>query len=128
MVAEGAAPQGGHIIAKEQEAGRNVLLGGIAEQVAAGITKLTDKETRHLVLGHLQRGGQPTAFDRLLSLRFDAAAVRLVAAGDFGKIVALTDHGIRAVSLEEATNHMRRVPLDSDVLQTARDLGICLGE
>lgn len=128
VVAEGAAPQGGHIIAREQEAGRNVLLGGIAEQVAAGITKLTGKETRHLVLGHLQRGGQPTAFDRLLSLRFGAAAVRLVAAGDFGKMVALTDHGIRAVSLEEATNRMRRVPLDSDVLQTARDLGICLGD
>lgn len=128
VVAEGAAPQGGHIMAREQEAGRNVLLGGIAEPVAAGITKLTGKETRHLVLGHLQRGGQPTAFDRLLSLRFGAAAVRLVAAGDFGKMVALTDHGIRAVSLEEATNRMRRVPLDSDVLQTARDLGICLGD
>jgi 6-phosphofructokinase 1 len=127
VVAEGAVLPGGHIIARQQEAGRNVLLGGIAEQVAAEITKLTGKETRHLVLGHLQRGGQPTAFDRLLSLRFGAAAVRLVAAGDFGKMVALT-HGIRAVSLEEATNRMRRVPLDSDVLQTARDLGICLGD
>jgi len=128
VVAEGAAPVGGQILGKEQEAGRNVLLGGIAEQVAAGITAHTGKETRHLVLGHLQRGGHPTAFDRLLSLRFGAAAVRLVAAGDFGKMVALTDHGILAVSLEEATNRMRRVPLDSDVLQTARDLGVCLGD
>ncbi|MFO1432089.1 MAG: ATP-dependent 6-phosphofructokinase [Candidatus Competibacteraceae bacterium] len=128
VVAEGAAPLGGQVLGKAQEAGRNVLLGGIAEQVAAEIMAQTDKETRHLVLGHLQRGGHPTAFDRLLSLRFGAAAVRLIAAGDFGKMVALTDHGIRAVSLEEATNRMRRVPLDSDVLQTARDLGICLGD
>ena len=128
VVAEGAAPLGGQVLGKAQEAGRNVLLGGIAEQVAAAITVQTGKETRHLVLGHLQRGGHPTAFDRLLSLRFGAAAVRLIAAGDFGKMVALTDHGIRAVSLEEATNRMRRVPLDSDVLQTARDLGICLGD
>jgi 6-phosphofructokinase 1 len=64
----------------------------------------------------------------LLSLRFGAAAVRLVAAGDFGKMVVLTDHGIRAVSLEEATRRMRRVPLNSDIVQTARDLGICLGD
>lgn len=128
VAAEGAAPRGGQIFGKAQEAGRNVLLGGVAEWVAAEITRLTRKETRHLVLGHLQRGGQPTAFDRLLSSRFGAAAVRLVAAGDFGKMVALTDHGIRAVSLEEATNRMRQVPLDSDVLQTARDLGVCLGE
>src|SRR5512143_2021439 len=126
VVAEGAAPLGGQVLGKAQEAGRNVLLGGITEQVAAAITAQTGKETRHLVLGHLQRGGNPTAFDRLLSLRFGAAAVRLIAAGDFGKMVALTDHGIRAVSLEEATKRMRRVPLDSDVLQTARDLGICL--
>ncbi|HYQ92265.1 MAG TPA: ATP-dependent 6-phosphofructokinase, partial [Candidatus Competibacteraceae bacterium] len=102
VVAEGAAPLGGQILGKAQEAGRNVLLGGIAEQVAAEITAQTGKETRYLVLGHLQRGGPPTAFDRLLSLRFGAAAVRLIAAGDFGKMVALTDHGIRAVSLEEA--------------------------
>lgn len=129
MVAEGAAPEGGQMaVRKDQGTGRNVLLGGIAEQVAEAISQNTGKETRHLVLGHLQRGGTPTAFDRLLSLRFGAAAVRLVAAGDFGKMVALTDDGIRAVPLGEATNRMRRVPLDSDILQTARDLGICVGD
>ena len=128
VVAEGAAPKGGQIMGREQEAGRNVLLGGIAEWTAIEVTRRTGKETRHLVLGHLQRGGQPTAFDRLLSLRFGTAAVRLVAQGDFGKMVALTDHGILSVSLAEATNRVRRVPLDSDVLQTARDLGICLGD
>jgi 6-phosphofructokinase 1 len=129
VVAEGAKPEGGEMaIRKEQGIGRSVLLGGIAEHVAQAITQLTGKETRHLVLGHLQRGGQPTAFDRLLSLRFGAAAVRLVEAGDFGKMVALTERGIRSVSLEEATRRMRQVPVDSDIVQTARDLGVCLGE
>jgi phosphofructokinase-like protein len=129
IVAEGAAPEGREmVIRRDQGAGRNVLLGGIAEQVAAEITRRIGKETRHLVLGHLQRGGQPTAFDRLLSLRFGAAAVRLVATGDFGKMVTLTDEGIRAVPLGEATRRMRRVPLDSDIVHTARDLGICLGD
>jgi 6-phosphofructokinase 1 len=129
VAAESAAPQGGQmVVRKDQGSGREVLLGGIAERVAQEISVRTGKETRYLVLGHLQRGGQPTAFDRLLSLRFGAAAVRLVAAGDFGKMVVLTDRGIRAVSLEEATRRMRRVPLNSDIVQTARDLGICLGD
>jgi 6-phosphofructokinase 1 len=129
VAAEGAAPQGGQmVVRKDQGSGREVLLGGIAERVAQEISIRTGKETRHLVLGHLQRGGQPAAFDRLLSLRFGTAAVRLVASGDFGKMVVLTDHHIRAVSLEEATRRMRRVPLDSDIVQTARDLGICLGD
>jgi len=129
VVAEGAAPLGGKmVVAKDQGPGREVLLGGIAAQVAAEISQRTGKETRHLVLGHLQRGGSPTASDRLLCLRFGAAAVRNVAAGEFGTMVAASGATIRSVSLEEATRGIRTVPLDSDVLQTARDLGICLGD
>lgn len=128
VVAEGAAPLGGQMVAKDQGPGREVKLGGIAEQVAEEITRRTGKETRHLALGHLQRGGQPTARDRLLSLRFGAAAVRCIDAGDFGKMVALSGSFIKAVSLEEATRRIRTVPLDSDVLQTARDLGTCVGD
>jgi len=128
VVAEGAIPKDGERVQQDQGPGREAKLGGIAEQVAKLIGECTGKETRTLVLGHLQRGGQPTAFDRLLSLRFGAAAVRLVEAGEFGKMVALTSSGICAVSLEEATRRMRRVPLDSDIIQTARDLGICLGD
>jgi len=129
VVAEGAAPKGGdRVIQREQEAGREVLLGGIADWVAKKITEGTGKETRSLVLGHLQRGGQPTAFDRLLSSRLGTAAVRLIEAGQFGKMVGLTDEGVHAVSLEMATRRMRTVPPDSDVLQTARDMNICLGD
>lgn len=129
VVAEGAVPKGGElVIREEQEPGRSVRLGGIAQQVAEGIRERTGKETRDLVLGHLQRGGQPTATDRLLSLRFGAAAVRLVESGEFGKMVALGASGIRAVCLEEATRRLRCVPLDSDIVQTARDIGICLGD
>lgn len=129
VVAEGAAPMGGKmVVEKTQEPGREVKLGGIGQWVGQEITRLTGKETRFLALGHLQRGGQPTAFDRLLSLRFGAAAVRCVEARDFGTMVALQANRICSVPLEEATRRIRTIPLDSDVLQTARDLGTCLGD
>jgi 6-phosphofructokinase 1 len=86
------------------------------------------KETRTLVLGHLQRGGSPTTFDRLLGLRFGAAAVRLIAEGKFGNMVALRPPTIDSVAIEEALATPKRVPLDSDTIATARDLGISLGD
>ncbi|MDY7094390.1 MAG: 6-phosphofructokinase, partial [Acidobacteriota bacterium] len=127
VVAEGAVPVGGELTFQDHDFGQK-RLGGIAEKVSDIIHHRTGKETRHLVLGHLQRGGQPTARDRLLSLRFGAAAVRLAAAGEFGRMVALKSGTIRSVPLEEATRRVRTVPLDSDLLQTARDLGTCLGD
>ena len=81
-----------------------------------------------MVLGHLQRGGTPTADDRLISLRFGAAAVRLVAAGHFGTMVALHPPVVRAVPLEEAIARVKLVPVDGDVVQTARDMGISFGD
>jgi 6-phosphofructokinase 1 len=128
VVAEGAKPAGGEIVATEQEAGREVLLGGIADQVAREIQKRTGKETRVVVLGHLQRGGGPTTFDRLLALRFGAAAVRMVEEGKFGFMVALDPPTVLAVPLEVATERMKCVPLDSDTVLTARDLGISFGD
>src|SRR5207249_2066052 len=124
VCAEGATPAGEGIRTKgPKQDGREVLLGGIAEYVATEIAKRTGKETRSLVLGHLQRGGGPTTFDRLLGLRFGAAAVRLVAERQFGMMVALQPPRIVAVPLEEALATPRRVPLDSDNIATARDLG-----
>ena len=79
-------------------------------------------------LGHLQRGGSPTTFDRLLGLRFGAAAVRFIAEGRFGSMVALRPPLITAVPIEEALAMPRRVPLDSDTIATARDIGISLGD
>jgi 6-phosphofructokinase 1 len=103
-------------------------LGGIAEHVAAAIAARTGKETRQLSLGHLLRGGSPTTFDRLLSLRFGAAAVRCVEAGQFGSMVALQPPTITAIPLREAIGSPKPVPLDSDTIRTARDIGICLGD
>jgi 6-phosphofructokinase 1 len=128
VVAEGAKPVGGDMVAKKQEEGREVLLGGIADLVARDIQARTGKETRVVVLGHLQRGGRPTTFDRLLALRFGAAAVRMVADREFGVMVALDPPTVLAVPLEVATERMKCVPLDSDTVLTARDLGISFGD
>ncbi len=129
VVAEGAKPVGGclHTVG-EKEAGREVRLGGIGEWVEKEIQKRTGKETRSLVLGHLQRGGQPTTFDRLLGLRFGAAAVRALEEGHTGVMVALDPPVVKYVPLEEAISKMKSVPLDCDTMITARDLGVCFGD
>jgi len=125
VVAEGAAPKGGTVSLIDRAHAR---LGGIAEKVAHSIEQMTGKETRVLVLGHLQRGGGPTTFDRMLALRFGAAAVRLVAERQFGMMVALQPPNIVPVAIAEALARPRRVRLDSDSIATARDLGISLGD
>jgi len=125
VVAEGARPRGGAVSLIDPEHER---LGGIADKVAHSIQQMTGKETRSLVLGHLQRGGSPTTFDRLLGLRFGTAAVRLIAEGRFGDMVALQPPIIAAVPLAQALAAPKRVPLDSDTITTARDLGISLGD
>jgi 6-phosphofructokinase 1 len=129
VVAEGARPAGGTMVVKgEKEIGREVRLGGIGEQVAAEIQRITGKETRSLVLGHLQRGGHPTTFDRLIALRFGAAAVRVLAEGRTGVMVALDPPTVRYVPIVEAISRMKCVPGDCDTVQTARELGICFGD
>jgi ATP-dependent phosphofructokinase / diphosphate-dependent phosphofructokinase len=128
MVAEGAKPTGGAVSVVSREAGRAERLGGAGEKVAADLQELTGKETRVVVLGHLLRGGSPTTFDRLLGLRFGAAAVRALEEGQRGVMVALAPPTVNYVPLEEATSRMKSVPLDCDVMLTARDLGICFGD
>jgi 6-phosphofructokinase 1 len=129
VAAEGAVPKGGAATVKEQAGvGTVERLGGVGERLAAEITARTGKETRSLTLGHLQRGGSPTTFDRLTALRFGAAAVRAVAEGKFGHMVALDPPGMVLVSLADVLAKPKRVPLDSDTIQTARDLGTCLGD
>ena len=129
VAAEGARPAGGVMVTREGAApGRDIRLGGVGHQVAAGIQERTGKETRVVVLGHLQRGGRPTTFDRLIALRFGAAAVRTVERGQFGVMVALDPPTVRTVPLEEALSRMKSVPLDSDTMLTARDLGVSFGE
>ena len=129
VVAEGARTlDGGPVFLERRGAGTNDRLGGIGEQVAHGIAQVTGKETRSLVLGHLQRGGSPTTFDRLLALRFGSAAVRAIADGDFGVMVAFTPPVISRIPLVEVVGKMKLVPLDSGVIRTARHLGISFGD
>ena len=129
VCAEGAAPKGGNVsVLGSKEAGREIRLGGIASKVAAEIEGCTGKETRSIVLGHLQRGGHPTPSDRLLSLRYGAAAVRLAEEGRWGTMVAFDPPEMTAVPIEEAVASVKRVPIDSDVVRTARELGISFGD
>jgi 6-phosphofructokinase 1 len=128
VVAEGARPVGGAVSVISHEVGRAERLGGIGERVGAEIQALTGKETRVVVLGHLLRGGTPTTFDRLISLRFGAAAVRALAEGQAGVMVALDPPTVRYVPLSLVAGRMKTVPLDCDTIVTARDLGICLGD
>ncbi len=129
-VAEGATPVGGRVTTKTVPAGnaRLTRLGGIGAQVADEIAERTGKETRSLVLGHLQRGGPPNSYDRLISLRFGAAAVRCVANRQFGCMVALDPPDVRAIPLAEALREVKKVPVDGDVVLTARALGTSFGD
>jgi len=96
--------------------------------VARKIREKTKKDTRSLVLGHLQRGGTPTTFDRLLALRFGAAAVRLVESETFDHMVALATPAMKAVPLAEAIKSRKMVNMDNDKVLTAREIGICFGD
>ncbi len=128
VVAEGAKPRGGRPSVLEKKAGSAERLGGAGATLGALIAKATGRDTRVVVLGHLLRGGTPTTFDRLISLRFGAAAVRALAAGKSGVMVALDPPTVRYVPLADATERMKRVPVDCDTIRTARELGICLGD
>jgi ATP-dependent phosphofructokinase / diphosphate-dependent phosphofructokinase len=124
VLAEGAQPAGGEP-SYIDDSGR---YGGIAEILAREIETTTGKETRSLVLGHIQRGGTPIAYDRNLALRFGAAAVRCIDAGHLGTMVALQGPEIRPVPLADAVRELKSVPVDSDTVLTARQLGISLGD
>ncbi len=128
VVAEGAKPVGGKVSLVKEATGEFVeRLGGIAAMVATQLEELTGKETRFVVLGHLQRGGAPTSFDRMLATRFGARAVELLLEGQFGTMVAFHPPDIVAVPLEKIVGRTRNVPLDFDVVRTARAMGISLG-
>jgi 6-phosphofructokinase 1 len=129
VVAEGAVPKDGHHeLLAQAEVGHAERLGGVGERIAQVLQERTGKDSRVVVLGHLLRGGSPTAFDRLASMRFGAAAVRALDEGLSGVMVALAFPNVEYIALEEVAGRMKAVPLDSDTVETARDLGICLGD
>ena len=129
VVAEGAFPAGGmRSILETGSAAKVERLGGIGEQIGIALEHMAKKETRYVVLGHLQRGGTPSAYDRVLATRFGSFAVELLQKGQFGVMTALKSPDIVAVPLECVTGRTRLVPIDSDVVRTARNVGIALGD
>lgn len=129
VVAEGAKNiDGDFIVAAGNDANREARLGGIGQRVASDLEKLTGKEARAVVLGHLQRGGSPTNLDRALCTMFGAKAVELIAERQFGKMVAYTGTHVVGVPLEDAIGELRTVPLDGGFVWTARSIGVCLGD
>jgi 6-phosphofructokinase 1 len=129
VVAEGAEPaHGARAILEPAEIGHAERLGGIGERITKVLQERTGKDARLVVLGHLLRGGSPTAFDRLAAMRFGTAAVRALEAGESGVMVALAFPNVNYVPLEDVAGRMKGVPLDCDTLQTGRDMRICFGD
>jgi 6-phosphofructokinase 1 len=129
VVAEGAVPAGGkRALLEEAREGYVERLGGIGAQLAETLAKMTGKETRSVVLGHLQRGGAPTSFDRVLATRFGGKAVELIKRGEFCTMVAFAPPDIVARRLEEVVGKTKTVPPDLDLLVTAKALGVTFGD
>jgi 6-phosphofructokinase 1 len=128
VVAEGAKPEGGEMAIREKAADGYVLrLGGMGEKVATEITKRTGIETRVTVLGHLQRGGSPCPYDRVLATRYGAAAVELIARKKFGEMVSYQPPSVTSVPLEEAIDHLRLVDPEGDLVRMAEGIGVSFG-
>ena len=129
VVAEGAKPIGGSLTVREAaRAGHVERLGGVGVIVAEQLEEMTGRESRCVVLGHLQRGGSPTAFDRVLATRFGGAAVELVRRGVYGKMVANNPPDIVPIPLSDVVGRTKTVPLDYDLLKTARAIGVAFGD
>jgi 6-phosphofructokinase 1 len=129
VVAEGAAARGGEeSTIGPSLPGQDRRVGGLASRLAYQIQEKTGKETRALVLGHLQRGGTPTGYDRLLATRFGGAAVRAVEQEKWGHMVALQSPHIVTIPISDALREAKRVDPSHDVVQTARQIGISFGD
>ncbi len=129
-VAEGAKPAGGDVTVKEIDRKRTdpVRLGGIGELVAKRIEQETGLETRVTVLGHVQRGGAPTAYDRILATRFGVVALQAASRGEFGVMTSLRQNNVETVPLQDAIGKQRLVPPDSQLVTAARSVGTCMGD
>ena len=147
VVAEGAKPKGGEIsVAEMRDNGKgvdNTKLGGAGEKVTKELQEITGMEARCTVLGYVQRGGTPTAFDRVLSTKYGAKAMELAMKGKFNVLTVIKDGKLDSVSLEDVVgqnkeigavsgntkeSNIRKVTMDHDLVKTARNIGICLGD
>jgi 6-phosphofructokinase 1 len=129
VVAEGAKPEGGELVVARQvnDASDPIRLGGIAAKVANQAEDMTGIESRYTILGHVQRGGSPTPFDRILASRFGYHAVQAVMSRKFGHMVGLRGTEIKATPIREAVAVPRRVQPDNDLVRTAKAVGTCFG-
>ncbi len=128
VVAEGAAPAGGGQVIEAASSDGEYRLGGIGDQVASELQRLTGKETRSCTLGHLQRGGSPTSFDRVLGTRFGVHAVKLIERQEFGRMVSYQRYHVGSVTIAEAVSQLNLVDPNGEVVETARGVGISFGE
>lgn len=129
VVAEGArSVEEAGMDKKKFKKSRERMSGSIGYRVAREIQKETGLDSRVTVLGYLQRGGTPVAYDRILATQFGTAAANMLALGDYGKMVALRDGRLIGVPLEKVASRIKTVPLDHDMLKSARDVGTCLGD
>ncbi len=129
VVAEGAFPHGGDKVV-QKSAVENLgieRLGGIGQFVAREIGRCLTMETRVVVLGHVQRGGTPSPFDRILGTRFGVKAVELIENGEFGKMVALRGRDVLSVTIRDAVGSLNLVDPQGDLIRTAEELGVMLG-
>jgi phosphofructokinase-like protein len=130
VTAEGAKPEGGDMQIKKivEDSADTIRLGGIGEMLSNKISEEINVESRDTVLGHIQRGGSPSAFDRILSTRFGVGAVHLLAEGGFGRMVCLKTPNIDSVTLEDAVKQLKKVLPDSEMVQAARSIGVSFGD
>ena len=129
VVSEGTYPRDGErVFSRLGDALITPRLGGVCHRIAALIEDAMKLETRATILGHIQRGGTPTAFDRWLATRYGAAALRLALDEGFGRMVAYRCDEVTDVSLEEALSEQRRVDLNGDAMRSAREMGISFGD
>ena len=128
VVAEGAIEIGHALVYQDKgDASRAPRLGGIGQHLQHDIEEVTGRETRCVVLGHLQRGGRPNAFDRMLATNFGSCAVRAIANGKSGVMVALQAGDVVTVPLTEAIKNIKTVPPNGQLVRTARDTGVSFG-
>ncbi len=129
-IAEGAKPRGGELTVERmiKDSPDPIRLGGVAHHLRAMLEPRLHSEVRATVLGHVQRGGSPTPFDRVLATQFGNQAAQLVKAGEFNRMVTLERGAMGSIALADVADRTRQVPLGHALLQTARDIGICVGE
>lgn len=130
VVAEGAKPKGGKMVISKivKDSAEQIRLGGIGTKLANDIEKCTGLETRATILGHVQRGGTPTAFDRILATKFGVEAVNLISRKEFGKMVSIHGNTIISVKIDSAIGHLRKVSPDCQLISFARSFGISFGD